>query len=242
MHTIDSTLNSLRIKLFCDGADMDGIRAMYRTAWIRGFTTNPTLMRKAGVLNYEAFGRKLLAEIPDRPVALEVFSDDLQGMEAQARKISSWGANVNVKIPVTNTKGFFTGSVISNLSADGVVVNVTAITTLEQVQCVVKALDRDTPAIVSIFAGRVADTGIDPVPLMEAALEELSGHPKTELLWASPREVLNIFQAEAAGVHIITATQDILNKLGIVGKNLTEYSLDTVKMFYKDAMAAGFSV
>jgi transaldolase len=239
---IDATISALKIKLFCDGADLDGILAMYRTPWIKGFTTNPTLMRKAGIRDYEEFGRKVLAEVPDRPVSLEVFSDELDGMEAQARKIATWGPNVNVKIPVTNTKRVFTGPIIKRLSAEGVVLNVTALTTLEQVKCVVDALHKDTPAIISVFAGRVADTGVDPVPLMKAAVAAVKSHPKAELLWASPREVLNIFQANETGTHIITATQDILKKLDIIGTDLSEYSLDTVKMFHNDAMAAGFSI
>ena len=239
---IDATLSALKIKLFCDGADLDGILSMYRYPWIRGFTTNPTLMRKAGIRDYEAFGRRLLAEVPDRPVSLEVFSDDLESMEVQARTIATWGSNVNVKIPVTNTKGIFTGPLLRRLSADGIALNVTALTTLEQVTWVADALDPNTPAIISVFAGRVADTGIDPVPLMTAAVAAIGHRPMVELLWASPREILNLFQAESTGTHIITATQDILNKLSLVGKDLTEYSLDTVRMFYTDAMAAGFSI
>jgi len=238
----NARISALKIKLFSDGADLDGILAMYRNPWISGFTTNPTLMRKAGISNYEAFGRRLLAAVPDRPISLEVFADDLEGMEVQARKIATWGSNVNVKIPVTNTKSVFTGPLISRLSADGVELNVTAIMTLDQVKAVADALHPDTAAIISVFAGRIADTGVDPEPLMRSAVAAIAHRPKAELLWASPREVLNVFQAEATGTHIITATPDILNKLSLTGKDLTEYSLETVKMFHNDATAAGFSI
>lgn len=233
---------NLKIKLFCDGADLRSIKAMYPDPMIKGFTTNPTLVRKAGVTDYEAFGRMLLQEIPDRPVSLEVFADDLAGMEAQGRKIASWGGMVNVKIPVTNTKGEFTGPLIQQLSTEGVVLNITALMTVKQVEQVAACLDPKTPAIVSVFACRVADTGVDPVPLMQECLGALRNHPKAELLWASPRELLNVFQADEIGCHIITATPDILGKLKLVGKDLNEYSLDTVKMFYTDASAAGFSL
>lgn len=240
--TTASRVDKLKIKLFSDGADLDGILAMYRNPWISGFTTNPTLMRKAGITDYEGFGRKVLAAVPDRPVSLEVFSDELAGMEEQARKIATWGPNVNVKIPVTNTRGVFTGPLLSSLSSEGVALNVTAIMTLDQVKQVADALHPDTPAIISVFAGRIADTGIDPVPLMKEAVAAIAHRPKAELLWASPREVLNVFQAESTGTHIITATPDILNKLSLTDKDLEEYSLETVKMFYNDATAAGFTI
>jgi transaldolase len=236
------TIEQLKIKLFCDGADMDSILSMYKNPWIKGFTTNPTLMRKAGISGYEAFGRRVLAAVPDRPVSLEVFADDFENMEIQARKIASWGSNVNVKIPVMNTKGEFTGSLIKTLSSEGITLNITALMTVDQVKQVAECLDPNTPAIVSVFAGRVADTGVDPVPLMAECLIALKDRPKAELLWASPRELLNVFQADEVGCHIITATPDILGKLKTVGKDLFDFSLDTVKMFFTDATAAGFSI
>ena len=199
-------------------------------------------MRKAGVTDYEAFARKLLAAIPDRPVSLEVFADDFDEMERQALAIASWGKNVNVKIPVTNSKREFAGPLIRKLSAAGVAVNVTAVFTLDQVRRVTECLADGTPAIVSVFAGRVADTGIDPVPLMAEAVQILKLKPKSELIWASPRELLNIFQADAIGCHIITVTNDIIAKLALVGKNQDDYSLETVQMFYRDATAAAFSI
>lgn len=232
----------LKVKLFADGADFDGMVAMYRLPYIKGFTTNPTLMRKAGVSDYEAFARRVLAAIPDRPVSFEVFADDLAAMEKQARRIATWGKNVNVKIPVTNTAGTFTGPIIRNLARDGIVLNITAIMTVAQVHEIADALVEGTPAIVSVFAGRVADTGVDPVPHMRACKTALASRPKAELLWASPRELLNIFQADDVGCDIITATNDILAKLSLVGKNLGEYSLETVKMFYQDAKASGFTI
>lgn len=236
------SIQQLNIKLFSDGADLDGILSMYKNPYIKGFTTNPTLMRKAGITDYEAFGRKLLAAVPDRPISLEVFADDLANMEVQGRKIASWGPNVNVKIPVTNTRGEFTGPLLKTLSNEGVILNITALMTVKQVEDVADCLHPDTPAIISVFAGRVADTGVDPVPIMVDCLHALKGKPKAELLWASPRELLNVFQADEIGCHIITATPDILAKLKLVRKDLTEYSLDTVKMFFTDAEAAGFSI
>lgn len=237
-----SQVDKLRVKIFADGADFDGIMKMYANPGIKGFTTNPTLMRKAGLTDYEAFGRKLLAAIPDRPVSLEVFADDFEEMERQALAIASWGKNVNVKIPVTNTKREFAGPLIKKLSAAGVAVNVTAIFTLDQVQRVTDCLHANTPAIVSVFAGRVADTGIDPVPLMAEAVRILKSKPKAELIWASPRELLNVFQADEIGCHIITVTNDIIAKLALVGKNQDDYSLETVQMFYRDASAAGYTI
>ena len=206
---------------------------------IKGFTTNPTLMRKAGISDYEAFARKLIAAVPDRPLALEVFADDLPTMEAQARVIASWGGNVNVKVPVTTTQGEFTGPIVERLSADGVVVNVTAVMTLDQVSRITACLHADVPAIVSVFAGRIADTGVDPLPLMVQCLEVMRSKPKAELIWASPRELLNVFQADDIGCHIITVTNDILGKLALVSKSLDQYSLETVSMFYRVATAAG---
>lgn len=237
-----SQVDKLRVKIFADGADFDGIMKMYANPLIKGFTTNPTLMRKAGLTDYEAFGRKLLAAIPDRPVSLEVFADDFDEMERQAMAIASWGKNVNVKIPVTNTKREFAGPLIKKLSAAGVAVNVTAIFTLDQVRRVTECLDAGTPAIVSVFAGRVADTGIDPVPLMAEAVRILKSKPKAELIWASPRELLNVFQADQIGCHIITVTNDIIAKLALVDKNQDDYSLETVQMFYRDASAAGYTI
>jgi transaldolase len=235
-------VQQLRVKLFADGADFDSIVALAANPMIRGFTTNPTLARNAGVRNYEEFGRKVLAAVPDRPVSLEVFADDFAGMTRQARAIASWGKNVNVKIPITNTNREFSGEVIRRLSAEGIIVNVTAITTVNQVRRVADHLSPDAPAIVSVFAGRIADTGVDPVPMMAEAVKVLRQRPKAELLWASPRELLNIFQADAVGCHIITATKDVLAKLSLVGKDLDDYSLETVKMFRRDAVAARFEI
>jgi transaldolase len=215
---------------------------MYRNPAIQGFTTNPTLMRKAGISDYEAFARDILAAIPDRPISLEVFSDDFQEMEQQARAIANWGDNVYVKIPITNTKGELSTEVVRRLNGDGVKINVTALLTLDQVRSVTESLIGGTPVCVSIFAGRIADTGRDPVPIMASAVEILKEIPNAELIWASPRELLNVFQADAIGCHIITATNDILKKIELVGKDLSDYSLDTVKMFYSDATASGFTL
>ena len=235
-------MKNFKIKLFADGANLGEMIAMYRDPRIVGFTTNPTLMRKAGISDYAAFARDVLHAIPDRPVSFEVFADELDEMEAQARVIAAWGANVNVKIPVTNTKGVFAGSIIRSLSRDGIILNVTAIMTVDQVRLVADALAAETPAIVSVFAGRVADTGVDPIPHMIACRRELARRPKAELLWASPRELLNLFHADEAGCDIITATPDILAKLALVGKDLAEYSLDTVRMFHRDATQSGFQI
>ena len=232
----------LKIKLFADGAEKAAMLEMYGKPWIRGFTTNPTLMRKAGIVDYAAFAKDILAAIPDRPISLEVFADDFPEMERQARLIASWGENVYVKIPVTNTRREPALDLICRLSHSGVQVNVTAILTLSQVRDVVQALGGGAPACVSVFAGRIADTGRDPVPLMAAAVEMVRSYPGIELIWASPRELLNIYQAEAIGCDIITATGDILKKLGLVGKPLADYSLETVEMFYKDANSSGFAL
>lgn len=235
-------IDNLHIKIFADGADLAEILILRRNPAIHGFTTNPTLMRKAGVLDYEAFARNLLRIVPDRPVSFEVFADDEAEMEAQARTIATWGANVNVKIPVTDQNGVFLGPLIQRVSQDGTIVNVTAILTLEQVERVACALASATPAIISVFAGRIADTGVDPVPVMQEARRILAARPRAELLWASPREALNIFQADAAGCDIITVTPGILAKLGLIGKDLAGYSLETVEMFTRDAHAAGYSI
>jgi transaldolase len=241
--TIDApSLSDLRIKIFADGAELEQIRNLAALPYIAGFTTNPTLMRKAGIADYEAFARALLTVVTDRPVSFEVFADDPDAMLAQARLIASWGANVNVKIPVTTTRGEFCGRVIETLSHEGVTLNVTAIMTNEQVAQVGRLLAPQTPAIVSVFAGRIADTGRDPVPLMREAGAILSDRPKAELLWASPRELLNLFHADAAGCHIITVTQDLLAKLSLLAKDLREYSLDTVRMFHRDAASAGYVI
>jgi len=235
-------LTALSVKIFADGADLDGIKAMYRKPWIKGFTTNPTLMRKAGVGEYKSFALEVLEAVPDRPVSFEVFADEFEEMERQAHEIASWGRNVYVKIPVTNTKGRFAGQLIQRLTEAGVKVNVTAMFTPEQIKAIVKHLADEAPVIVSVFAGRIADTGVDPVPILRESLKVMQGKPRAELLWASPREVLNIIQANEAGCHIITATNDILNKLPLLGKDHDAYSLETVEMFYKDAVAAGYSI
>lgn len=234
------TLSELQVKLFADGADKDGMLEMYEKPFIKGFTTNPTLMRKAGISDYEFFAREILEAIPDRPICFEVLSDNFKEMARQARKIAGWGDNVYVKIPVTNTKGKSSGELVRDLTEDGVKVNVTATMTLGQVREVSQAMEGGAPSYISVFAGRIADSGRDPIPLMAAAVELLVMYPNIELIWASPRELLNIFQADAIGCHIITATNDILNKLPLVGKGLNEFSLDTVKMFYNDAQMAGF--
>jgi len=231
---------SLRISIYADGADVRDMIAARDAGIVRGFTTNPTLMRKCGVSDYQSFALEALEAVSGMPISFEVFADDFDEMERQARLISTWGDSVFVKIPVTNTAGESAVPLIQRLSAAGVKLNITAILTLEQVLEVVNALDPNTPAIVSVFAGRIADTGRDPVPLMRDAAAIVSTKPKAQLLWASPRELLNIFQADEVGCHIITVTSDILKKLAMVGKSLDELSLDTVKMFYNDAAAAGF--
>lgn len=234
------SISELRVKLFADGADKDAMLELYANPLIRGFTTNPTLMRKAGVTDYEAFARDVLAVIRDRPISFEVIADDFPEMERQAHKIAGWGDNVYVKIPVTNTRAEPSLDLIYRLSHSGVKVNVTALLALDQVREVAGALAGGAPAYVSVFAGRIADTGRDPVPLMAAAVELLRPHPEIELIWASPRELLNVFQADAVGCHIITATSDILTKLCLVGKDLRGYSLETVQMFRNDALKAGY--
>jgi transaldolase len=232
----------MNIKIFADGADRDGIIEMYNNPQISGFTTNPTLMRKAGVSDYRAFALDILKEVPDRPISFEVFSDEFPEMERQAMEIASWGDNVYVKIPVTNTRGEASYELARKLSRSGVKVNVTALMLLEQVRRVGEAIDGGAPCCVSVFAGRVADTGLDPVPMMAAAVELLRPYPNAELIWASPRELLNVFQADAIGCHIITVTNDVLKKLYLVGKDLQQYSLETVQMFHADAQAAGFDL
>jgi transaldolase len=237
-----SLIADLKIKIFADGADIDGIKEMYVNPIIKGFTTNPTLMRRAGVQDYKAFAHEVLAAIPDRPISFEVFADEFDEMERQALEIASWGKNVSVKIPVTNTRKEFAGRLIERLSNEGVMLNVTALTTLEQVRGVTMHLAPNAQAVISVFAGRIADTGRDPLPVMAEAINIMRVRPKAELIWASPRELLNIFQADAIGCHIITATNEILKKLEVVGKDLDLYSLETVQMFYKDAKAAGYTI
>jgi transaldolase len=229
-------IDTLRVKIFADGADLNGLNALLANPLIKGFTTNPTLMHKAGVTDYEAFGRKILDLVGDRPVSFEVFSDDIDEMRDQAVELASWGAGVYVKIPVSTTTGISTAGLIHDLSHEGVKLNVTALTTVAQVETV------GAPSVVSVFAGRVADTGVDPVPVMQRSLEALAWVESAELLWASPREVLNIVQASQIGCHIITATYDLLAKLPLLGKDLDEYSLDTVRMFHRDAASAGLSL
>ena len=241
----EETMNSvkdLKVKLFADGADKAGMLEMYANPLIKGFTTNPTLMRKAGISDYRAFAQEILDAIKDRPISFEVFSDEIAEMEQQAREIASWGENVYVKIPVTNTRREPMYDLVNRLSHAGVKVNVTAILTMEQVQMVTEALAGGAPSNISVFAGRVADTGRDPVPMMREAVSIMKQAPAAELIWASPRELLNVFQAESVGCHIITATNDILKKLSLVGKDLGDYSLETVQMFYNDAKSAGFNL
>lgn len=233
---------SMRVKIFADGADKDGMLEMYKLPYIRGFTTNPTLMRKAGIKDYRAFAREMLRLIPDRPISFEVFSDDFPVMERQAMEIAGWGQNVYVKIPVTNTMGEPAYDLAGRLSHAGVRLNITAIMTLDQVRGVLLKLSPKISSYISIFAGRIADTGRDPIALMAAAVELLKIVPSSELIWASSRELLNILHAEAIGCHIITVTNDILRKLKLVDYDLAQYSLDTVKMFHADARSAGFSL
>ena len=235
-------LDSLNVKIFADGADKSSMIEMYNNKGIQGLTTNPTLMRKAGIKDYSLFCKDILNIVKDKPISFEVFSDDFEEMQRQALEISSWGTNVYVKIPITNTKGNPCYKLIEKLVNDKVKVNVTAIMTLNQVENVVKYLDPNLPSYVSVFAGRVADTGVDPLPLMKSVLRALSSKPAAELIWASPRELLNIFQANEIGCHVITVTNDILNKLKLIGYDLNQYSLDTVEMFYKDAMDAGYKL
>jgi transaldolase len=236
-------LKALTIKLFSDGADLASLLEMAKDRRVSGFTTNPTLMRKAGIEDYGAFARQVLAAIADRPISFEVFADDFPEMARQAKELASWGANVYVKVPITNTRGESALPLVRELALGGVKLNVTALCTLEQVHGTAQALRGGAPAIISVFAGRIADTGRDPVPLMQAAraLCDASGAP-VELLWASPRELLNILQAEAAGAHIITVPPDMLRKMDLFGKGLAEYSLETVQMFRRDAVAAGYKL
>lgn len=238
MHAV----NELKTKIFADGADKQGMLQMYQNTWIKGFTTNPTLMRKAGISDYEAFARDIIKSIPDRPISFEVFSDDFDEMFDQGMRIASWGRNVYVKIPVTNTLGEPSYQLIKSLADKNVMMNVTALMTLDQVFDVTNALAKTSSSYISVFAGRIADTGRDPLPLMRKSLEIMRSHAQLELIWASPREILNVFQASDIGCHIITVTNDILKKLDLIGKDLNEYSLETVKMFRDDAIKAGFAL
>lgn len=234
--------NNLKIKLYADGAELAVIEKMASYDWIQGLTTNPTLIRKAGAVDYKKFALDCLKVIRGKPISFEVFADDHQGMIDQALEIASWGENIYIKIPVTNTSGESTSRVIKELSDKGAKLNITAVFTLDQVQEIMNALNENVQAIVSIFAGRIADTGVDPTPLMKEAKDMMRHQSKLELLWASPREVLNVIQADSVGCDIITATSDILGKLSLLGKDLTEYSLETVQMFYNDAKEAGFKI
>ena len=236
------TIAELRVKIFADGADKAGMLEMAAKPFIKGLTTNPTLMRKAGITDYKAFAQGVLKDIPDKPISFEVFSDDFEEMERQAIQIAGWADNVYVKIPVTNTKREPAYTLLQRLSKRRIKLNVTALMTLNQVREVAASLDPAVPSYISVFAGRVADTGRDPVPHMAAAVELLKEMPQAELIWASPRELLNIFQADSIGCHIITVTNDVLKKLDLVGKNLDDFSLDTVKMFYNDAISAGYAI
>jgi transaldolase len=236
------SVKELKVKIFADGADKAGMLEMYKNPNVSGFTTNPTLMRKAGVTDYEAAAKDILAAIPDRSISFEVFADDFSEMERQARRIATWGKHVSVKIPITNTKKESAIPLVRKLSQEGVALNVTAMFTLDQVQDVVDAVKGGAPCYVSVFAGRIADTGIDPVPVMAESVKRLKAAPNTQLIWASPRELLNIFQADEIGCHVITVTNDIIKKLSLVGKNMNEYSLETVQMFYDDGKAAGYKL
>jgi len=235
-------IENFKIKLFADGANIESMISLYKDPKIKGFTTNPTLMNKAGIKSYESFARQVIEAIPDKPISFEVFADDLDTMLHQAIKIASWGENVNIKIPITNTQGEFTGPIIKELSEQNIQLNITAIFTVNQVKNVVANLSSNTPAIISVFAGRIADTGVDPIPIMADCLKILESRPKAELLWASPRELLNIIQANDVGCHIITATTGLIEKLGLLNKDHSIFSLETVKMFYEDAVAAGYKI
>ncbi len=236
------SVSDLSVKIFADGADLAGMLEMYANPLIQGFTTNPTLMRQAGITDYRAFAKEVVQTIPDRPISFEVFADEFAEMERQANEIAGWGDNVYVKIPITNTQGQTAYALINKLAQAGVKQNITAMMTLEQVRLVGESLSGGPASVVSVFAGRIADTGRDPVPVMAAAVELLRPYPNCELIWASPRELLNIFQADAVGCHIITVTNSVLKKLSLVDKDLAEFSLDTVKMFYNDAQQSGFTL
>ena len=232
----------LKVKLFSDGADLEGMIEMASKPFISGLTTNPTLMKKAGITDYVKFAKEVLREIKTKPISFEIFSDVIEEMKVQGEKIVSWGENVYVKIPITNTRGESTNEVVRFLSNNGAKVNVTALMTSKQVSQVIDSLNPNVPSCVSVFAGRIADTGVNPVPMMKEALLLLESMPKAELIWASPRETLNIFQADEIGCDIITVTPDLLKKLQFIGKDLTEFSVETVRMFYQDATEAGYAL
>lgn len=236
------SIKDLKIKIFADGADISDIKQAYQEKIVKGFTTNPSLMKKANISNYEIFAKNILEIVTDLPISFEVFSDDFSEMEREARKISSWGKNVNVKIPITNTKGKPSLALIKKLSCEGLFLNITAILTVEQVKAVAETISPKSKTIISVFAGRIADTGRDPVPYMEEASCILKKNPNAELLWASSREILNIFQAEKCGCHIITVTSDILKKIPTIGKDLQAFSLETVKSFHQDAFQSGYKI
>ena len=236
------TVSDLKVAIFADGAEKAGMLEMYAKPYIKGFTTNPTLMRKAGVSDYESFAREILREIPDRPISFEVFADDFGEMARQARKIATWGRNIRVKIPITNTRRESAAPLCEQLTQEGIPLNVTALFTLEQVQAVVDAVKGGAPTYVSVFAGRIADTGVDPIPHMRACKQITTSRPKAELLWASTRELLNIFHAEQSGCDIVTVPNEFLSKLDLVGKDLAEYSRETVQSFYRDAAAAAYQI
>ncbi len=235
-------LQNLKIKIFADGADKQSMLEMYDKDFIQGLTTNPTLMNKAGIKNYQDFCKDILGTIKVKPISFEVFSDDFQEMERQALEIASWAENVYVKIPISNTSGEFSGPLIKELTKKNVKLNVTAIMTTKQVEDVVKVLNHNVPSYVSVFAGRIADTGVDPIPVMKESLNIMRSNANSELIWASPRELLNIFQGDEIGCHIITVTSDILKKLNLINYDLNDYSLDTVKMFYNDSLSAGYKL
>ncbi len=235
-------IKDLKIKIFSDGANLEEMIIMNKKDFVHGMTTNPSLMKKAGINDYKTFAKNVLKEIKTKPISFEVFSDDFSEMEKQAKQIASWAQNVYVKIPITNTKKESSISLIKNLAKNNIKLNITAIMTLEQVKSVVSVLNHDTPSIISVFAGRIADTGRDPIPVMKESLNIMKTNTKSELLWASSRELLNIFQAEEIGCHIITVTKEIISKLKFIDYDLSEYSLDTVKGFYKDALDAKFKI
>lgn len=240
--SIAKSIEKLTVKIFADGADKKSMFELHDKPYIKGLTTNPSLMKKAGITDYRAFCKEILSVIKTKPISFEVFSDDFNEMERQAHELASLGDNVYVKIPVTNTQKISSCRLIEKLAHSKIKLNVTAIMTLAQVKAVVACLDKDTPSYVSVFAGRIADTGRDPLPIMLEAVNILKSSPKSELIWASPRELLNIFQADAIGCHVITVTPDILKKLNLIGYDLDDYSLDTVRMFYDDAVAAGYEL
>ncbi len=239
---MNDIIKNLKIKIFADGANVDAMEELYKDGIVKGFTTNPTLMKKDGVKNYKDFAQEVLRRITDLPISFEVFSDDFGTMEKEAREINSWGKNVFVKIPITNTKGESSSKLIERLSSDGINLNITAILTTEQVKKVVQNISDNSDTIISVFAGRIADTGRNPIPIMQECLSIIKNNSNAELLWASSRELLNIFHAEECGCDIITVTNDLLKKLKLVGKDLSELSLDTVKMFYNDAVSIGYKI